>query len=151
MGRSRAMTTPDRAGLQRLAAECVDLVARQFGRHLDGSLASLEELDTVCADLLANGPLNTERLDLWWKLIGAYTGQALVSAYGGEWIVHEKAPGAFAVSVRGMTAFPFAATDRVLRGEPYKSLASFARALPAIEAHAQADPPSKRPAPGGAT
>jgi hypothetical protein len=38
------MTGPDRAGLQRVATECVTLVARQFGRHLDWSLASLDEL-----------------------------------------------------------------------------------------------------------
>lgn len=65
------MTVLDRAGLQRIAAECVTLVARQFGRHLDWSLASLGELDAVCADLLADDPLNAQRLDLWWKLIGA--------------------------------------------------------------------------------
>jgi hypothetical protein len=141
------MTAPDRAVLQHIAAECVDLVARQFGRRLDWSLASLEELDMVCSDLLADGPLNAQRLDLWWRLIGAYTGEALVCAYGGQWIAHEQAPGSFAVSVRGMTAFPFAVTDRVLRAEPYKSLASFARALPVIAARTQADPPNEHPRP----
>jgi hypothetical protein len=133
------MTVPDRAVLQHIATECVDLVARQFGRHLGCSLASLEELDMVCADLLADGPLNAQRLDLCWRLIGAYTGEALVCAYGGQWIAHEQAPGSFAVSVRGMTAFPFAVTDKALRAEPYESLASFARALPAVAARTQAE------------
>jgi hypothetical protein len=141
------MTVPDRAALQHIATECVDLVARQFGRHLDWSLASLEELDTVCADLLADGPLNAQRLDLWWRLIGAYTGEVLICAYGGQWTAHEQDPGSFAVSVQGMTAFPFTVTYRVLRAEPYKSLASFARVLPAVAARTRAAPPREHPAP----
>jgi len=140
------MTVPDRAGLHHIAAECVTLVARQFGRHLDWSLASLDELDAVSADLLADGPLEGERLELWWKLIGAYTGEVLVRVYGGQWITHEQAPGSFAVSVYGMTAFPFAVTDKILRAEPYKSLASFARVLPAVAARTQADTPGEPPA-----
>ncbi len=111
--------------LQDIATECVTLVARQFDRHLDWSLASLVELDAAYDDLLADGPLGDQRLDLWWRLIGAYTGEVLVRVYGGQWVAHEQAPGSFAVSVGGMTAFPFAVTDKVLRAEPYKSLASF--------------------------
>jgi hypothetical protein len=130
-----------------LATECATLVARQFSRHLDWSLASLDELDAVCADLLADGPLNPQRQELWWKLIGAYTGEVLVRVYGGQWITHEQAPGSFAVSVRGMTAFPFAITSKILHAEPYKSLASFARVLPAVAARAQADDPGEQPAP----
>jgi len=48
-----------------------------------------------------------------------------------------------------MTAFPFAVTDKILRAEPYKSLASFARVLPAIATRNQADPPGEQPAPRG--
>jgi hypothetical protein len=143
------MSTPDRAYLQHIATECVALVARQFGRDLDWSLASLDELDAVCADLLADGPLSDERLDLWWKLIGAYTGEVLVRVHGGQWETHEQAPGSFVVSVAGVTGFPFAIAGRVLRGEPYKSLASFARVLPAIAARAQDSPPAEPPAPAG--
>ena len=87
------MTVPDRAGLHHIAAEYVTLVARQFGRHLDWSLASLEELDAVCAGLLADGPLDGGRLELWWKLIGAYTGEVLVRVYGGSGLRTSKAPG----------------------------------------------------------
>ena len=100
------MSAPDRAVLQDIATECVTLVARQFDRHLDWSLASLVELDAACDDLLADGPLGDQRLDLWWRLI-----------------------------------------DKVLRAEPYKSLASFARALPAIAARTQAGPSTESPAP----
>ena len=141
------MTVPDRAGMQGIATECVTLVARQFGRRLDWSLASLDELDAVCGDLLADGPLNPQRQELWWKLIGAYTGEVLIRAYGGQWITHEHAPASPAVSVRGMTAFPFAITAKILHAEPYKSLASFARVLPAVAARAQADEPGEQPAP----
>jgi hypothetical protein len=141
------MSTPDRGELQRIAAECVALVARQFDRHLDWSLASLDDLDAVCAGLLADGPLNAQRLDLWWKLIGAYTGEVLVRVYGGQWVTHEQAPGSFAVSAAGVTAFPFAVADKVLRAEPYKALASFARVLPAIAARTQAGPPGESPVP----
>ena len=142
------MSVPDRADLEHVASECVTLVAGEFDRHLDWSLASLDDLDAVCADLLADGPLGGQRLDRWWKLIGAYTGEVLVRVYGGQWVAHDEAPGSFAVSVNGMTAFPFAVAHKVLSGEPYKSLASFARVLPAIAARAQAAPPGELPAPG---
>ncbi len=93
-------------------------------------------------------------MDLWWKLIGAYSGEVLVRVYGGQWITHEQAPGSFAISVYGITAFPFAITNRILSGEPYKSLASFARVLPAVAARGQADssgpqPPGNLPQPPG--
>lgn len=126
------MTAPDPADPQRLARECVTLVATQFSRHLDWSLNSLDELDTVCEALLVDGPLPEHRLQLWWELIGAYTGEVLIRAHGGQWNIHESSPDALAVSVNGMTAFPFSIAYRVLRGEPFKSLASFGRALPAI-------------------
>ncbi|MFL6072580.1 MAG: hypothetical protein ACJ73S_04200 [Mycobacteriales bacterium] len=122
----------DPDGLRRIAEECAGLVESQFGRQLDWTVDSLAVLDEVCAELLAGGPLAGERLDLWWKLVGAYTGEVLVREYGGQWIAHERAPGAYAVTVSGTTAFPFAVTHRVLSGEPYKSLASFARVLPAV-------------------
>ena len=61
------MSVPERAYLEHVATECVALVASDFDRQLDWSLASLEELDAVCADLLADGPLNDQRMDLWWK------------------------------------------------------------------------------------
>jgi hypothetical protein len=132
MAGSLVMSAPDPANMQRVASECVALVATEYNRRLDWSPDSLAELDDVCASLLADGPLGDQRLELWWKLIGAYTGEVLIQTYGGEWITHDKAPGALAVSVSGVTAFPFGVADRVLHGEPYKSLASFARALPAV-------------------
>ncbi|SCL54345.1 hypothetical protein [Micromonospora chersina] len=125
--------------LHALAGECVDLVSRQFGRRLDWSPESLSTLDEVCADLLADGPLAEERLDLWWRLIGAYTGEVVIRAYAGEWVEHETSPGAPAVSALGVTGFPFGLAARVLDGEPYKSLASFVRALPAIAERAAGD------------
>lgn len=131
------MNSPDRAGLMRVASECVALVGTQYRIRLDWSLDSLAKLDDVCATLLTEGPLSDERLELWCKLIGAYTGEVLIRTYGGEWITHDKAPGAYAVRVRGMTAFPFGVAHRVLRGEPYKSLASFARALPTVADHSR--------------
>jgi hypothetical protein len=73
----------------------------------------------------------------------------VVRVHGGQWVTHEQAPGSFAVSVAGVTGFPFAIADRVLRAEPYKSLASFARVLPAIAAHAEASLPAEPPAPEG--
>jgi hypothetical protein len=126
---STAMTTVDRAGLRAIARECVELVLADFGRELDWSV---EVLDEVSRELLADGPLAGDRLDLWWKLTGAYTGEVVVSAFDGEWITHERADGAYAVQALTVTGFPFALAGRVLSGEPYKSFASFARALPAI-------------------
>jgi hypothetical protein len=118
--------------LEPIAAECVKLVSQQFGRSLDWSVESLAELDAVCVDLLADGPLGEKRLDLWWKLIGAYTGEVLIRAYDGEWLNHESSSGAPGISVLGVTGFPFNIANKVLTGEEFKSLASFARALPAI-------------------
>ncbi|SHG81564.1 hypothetical protein [Streptoalloteichus hindustanus] len=126
------MTTVPVATLRLFAEECVSLVSAQFGRQLDWSVDSLGELDDVCAALLADGPLTEERMDLWWKVIGAYTGEVIVRAYGGQWGEHESALGAFAVLVNGITGFPFAVTEKVLSGESFKSLASFGRSLPAI-------------------
>lgn len=126
------MSALDPTYLQALADECVDLVSRQFGRQLDWSPESLATLDEVCGDLLAEGPLVDERLDLWWRLIGAYTGEVVIRTYGGEWTEHETSPAVPTVSTLGVTGFPFGLAARVLDGEPYKSLASFARALPAI-------------------
>jgi hypothetical protein len=124
--------TVDPEGLRYLASECVALVKAEFGRDLNWELDSLTELDAVCAQLLVHGPLVGERLDLWWKLAGAYTGEVVVHAYEGRWVKHEKAPGAFAVAVEGTVGFPFAVVDRVLRGEPFKSIASFGRVFPHI-------------------
>jgi len=131
-GKITGMTTDPAIGLHNIAAECVSLVATQFGRKLDWSVASLDELDGVCAELLAEGPLEGQRFDLWWKLIGAYTGEVLVRVYGGQWSTHEQTPGAFVVVVSGNTAIPFGIAERVLSGEPFKSLGSFGRVLPTI-------------------
>jgi hypothetical protein len=68
----------------RMAAECMTLVSEQYSRDLDWSVESLIELDEVCAALLADGPLVGERLELWWKLVGAYTGEVVIRAYGGQ-------------------------------------------------------------------
>jgi hypothetical protein len=132
MALSPVMSTDPAISLRDVAMKCLDLVAAQFGRDLDWTLTSLDDLDAVCAELLSEGQLDGQRLDLWWKLVGAYTGEVLVRVYGGQWTTHEKAPGAFAVVVNGTTAFPFGVAERVLSGEPFKSLASFGRALPAI-------------------
>ena len=123
--------------LHQVANECVGLVAEQFGVSLDWSIDSLTALDGVCSDLLADGPLAGPRLDLWWKLVGAYTGEVVVRAYGGSWVRHEQAPGAFAIDALGITGFPFGLADRILSGEPFKSLASFARTLPEIRPRSQ--------------
>ncbi|WP_229749921.1 hypothetical protein [Flexivirga endophytica] len=122
----------ERTELMTIADECVQLVAKQFVTTLDWQLASLEQLDAIADRLLESGPLSAERLDLWWKLIGAYLGEVIIRALDGTWIEHEQAEGAYAVAVLGITGFPFAITARVLQGEPYKSFASFGRSLPAI-------------------
>jgi hypothetical protein len=131
------MGSPDPEAMQRIAGECVKLVSEQFGRQLEWSVAGLAELDEVCAALLADGPLTGQRLDLWWKLVGAYTGEVVIRVYGGQWITDERQSGAPAISALGITGFPFATANRVLSGEPGKSLASFARALPAIAEHSR--------------
>jgi hypothetical protein len=122
--------------LRFVAEQCVDLVAAQFSQQLDWTLDSLVTLDTVCSELLADGPLPEARLELWWKLIGAYTGEVLIQAYGGAWDTHPKSA-APVVLVKGTTAMPFTIAHRVLNAEPYKSLASFGRVFPAIIANSE--------------
>ena len=126
----------DRSGLIEIAEQCVVLVAERFGERLDWTIDSLGRLDHMCAQLLAEGPLSTQRFDVWWKVIGAYLGEVVIRTYDGVWVEHEQAAGAYAVSVLGVTGLPFATTARVLQGEDFKSLASFARSLPAIAARA---------------
>jgi hypothetical protein len=128
---------PDPEAMRGVAAECVRLVAEQFGRQLDWSIASLGELDEVCAALLADGPLAGQRLELWWKLVGAYTGEVVIRLYGGQWINNKSGSGSPAISALGITGFPLATAHRILSGEPFKSLASFARAVPAIAEHSR--------------
>ncbi|MCP2256443.1 hypothetical protein LX15_000126 [Streptoalloteichus tenebrarius] len=125
------MSTIPTTDLRRAAEDCVELVDAQFGRHLDWSVDSLDELDEVCAELLAQGPLDDQRLERWRELVGSYTGEVLIRAYGGRWGAHEQAPGALAVLVEGTAAFPFGVAGKILTGE-FASLASLARALPLI-------------------
>jgi hypothetical protein len=145
------VNTVDPAGLRQVAAECVALVATEHGIRLDWSVDSLAELDDVCAALLADGPLGAERFELWWKLIGAYTGEVLLRTYGGSWTRTDGVPGSLAVSVIGIRALPFGIAARVLRGEPHKSLASFARGVPAVAGGEEESPrlpvdPARQPA-----
>jgi hypothetical protein len=120
--------------LRFVAEQCVSLVADEFSQQLDWSVDSLVTLDDVCAQLLADGPLPEPRLDLWWKLIGAYTGEVLIHAYGGAWSTESGTP---AVVIKGHTAMPFTIANRVLTGEPYKSLTSFGRVFPALLARSE--------------
>lgn len=120
-----------------MAAECVTLVREQFGQDLDWSMASLALLDQVCVSLLAEGPLAGERLELWWQLAGAYTGEVVIRAYRGKWVAAGGTTQAPAIMALGITGFPFATARRVLSGGPGKSLASFARAVPAISSHSR--------------
>jgi hypothetical protein len=126
------MTDVDVDGMRRIAEECVSLVSTEFGQQLDWSLESLATADAVCGELLAGGPLNDARLELWWKLVGAYAGEVLIRAYDGRWIRDDQRD-AIGVSALGVTAFPFSTTLRLLRGDELKSLASLGRALPAIK------------------
>lgn len=70
--------------LREVAEHCVDLVATDHGVQLGWSLQSLSALDGVLQTLAADGPLHADRLDLWWKLVGAYTGEVLITADGGQ-------------------------------------------------------------------
>ncbi|RKE17087.1 hypothetical protein [Streptomyces sp. TLI_171] len=131
-GREQEQGRKQSVTLSFVAEQCVALVADNHGRQLDWSVDGLAELDAVCAELLADGPLAEQRLDLWWQLAGAYTGEVLVRVFGGEWTdggEHSNGP---AVRVLGLTAFPFNTAYGVLLGEESKSLASFARAIPAV-------------------
>jgi hypothetical protein len=126
------MSVRERQTLHDLATECVSAVAEDFGRSLDWSVDSLAVLDEICAELIADGSLEESLKELWFVLVGAYTGEVVVRAYHGQWVPAESAQGMFAVRALDVTGFPFVTALRVLSGEPCKSLVSFARALPAI-------------------
>ncbi len=133
------MPSVDPAPLRDTANECVLLVRAQLGRDLDGTLDGLDALDEVCARLTADGPLVGARLDLWCKLVGAYLGEVVVRAHGGTWIAAPRGSDPYAVRIGRITGFPFTLAGRVLSAEPFKSLASFARSFPAIEAAGSPD------------
>jgi hypothetical protein len=115
--------------VQAYADACVRLVAEQHGRLLTRDLASLEVLDEVCRELVAEGPLGGDRLEFWTALVGAYTGEVLVTTYDGVWVEHDDRWG---VAAFGAVGFPFVTARRLLGGETRKSLAGMGRALPAI-------------------
>jgi hypothetical protein len=121
----------DTEGLRRLATQCVNLVKADFGRDLNFSSESLRDLDAVCAELTVDGPLSGDRLNLWWRCVGAYTGEVVIRAYEGRWITHEMAPGAYAIEAMGSTGFPFGVAHKILRGE-WTSLANFGQVFPAV-------------------
>jgi hypothetical protein len=115
--------------LQAYADACVRLVAEQHGRLLTRDLASLEVLDQVCRELVAEGPLGGDRLEFWTALVGAYTGEVLVATYDGAWVDHDDLWG---VAAFGAVGFPFVTARRLLGGETGKSMAGMGRVLPAI-------------------
>jgi hypothetical protein len=122
--------------LQAYADACVRLVAEQHGRLLTRDLASLEVLDEVCRELVAEGPLGGDRLEFWTALVGAYTGEVLVTAYDGVWVDHDDRWG---VTAFGVVGFPFVTARRLLGGETGKSLASMGRVLPAMVERREAE------------
>jgi hypothetical protein len=122
--------------LQAYADACVRLVAEQHGRLLTRDLASLAVLDDVCRELVAEGPLGGDRLEFWTALVGAYTGEVLVSSYDGVWVDHDDRWG---VTASGVVGFPFVTARRLLGGEAGTSLAGMGRVLPAIIARREAE------------
>ncbi|MBP2471647.1 hypothetical protein JOF53_000519 [Crossiella equi] len=123
------MTTVPTNELHFIATQCADLVHACFDRVLDWTPSSLLVLDEVCAELLAQGPMHQERFELWWKLVGAYTGQVLVENENARWVADDRCPGAYGVRLHTFTARPFTIAEKVLAGEPYKSLSGFADSL----------------------
>ncbi|MFD8480650.1 hypothetical protein [Kitasatospora sp. NPDC059673] len=123
------------AALAFTAEQCVALVADNHRRRLDWTVASLAELDAVCAELNADGPLSDSRMAMWWSLVGAYTGEVMVRCYGGEWTDAGGDSAGHAVRVLGLTSFPFNTAYRVLSGEEGKSLASSVGMIPGISRH----------------
>ncbi|MEV7123613.1 hypothetical protein [Kitasatospora griseola] len=117
------------------AEQCVALVADNHGRQLDWTVASLAELDAVCAELIASEPLGEARMAMWWSLVACYTGEVMVRSYGGEWIDAGEDSAGPAVRVLGLTAFPFNTAHRVLSGEEGKSLASSVGMIPGVSRH----------------
>lgn len=104
------------------------LVASQCGRTPDWQLDSLDDLDAACRQLLADGPLTGERFDLWCKVIGAYLGEVVIGPAAASGSI-TTGPG----RIRGEGQRRhrlFATTERVLEGEPFKSLSSFGRTFP---------------------
>ena len=85
--------TVESEGIAHIAAECVSLAQSEFGAELDWTVESLALLDDLCARLRAEASFVGDRFDLWWKLVGAYTGEVVVRSYDGRWVEHERAPG----------------------------------------------------------
>lgn len=80
----------------------------------------------------------------------SYTGEVLIRAYGGQWVIDERV-GAYGAHTLGVTGFPFSTALRVLTGEEGKSLASMGRSLPHITARGgrRSREHSQQPRPNG--
>lgn len=121
-----------------IAQHCVELVTSTTGRFLDGSAASLVQLDVTCQEL---APLSGRRLALWWLLVGAYTGEVVQAAHDARWTADEREPDALALTERGVLGFPFSLARRVLTAEPFKSLETFERVWPSVVARSAREDP----------
>ncbi len=122
--------------LQRLAAECVQLMENQYDRQPDWSPESHSVLDEVCAPLLADGPLTGERLDLWSTGRRIYRRGCHPDLRRQVDHPRELSQRSWRLRAR-RDRLPFRAATRVLTGEPYKSLTSFMRGLPIVADRSQ--------------
>lgn len=125
---------PDQEPFAEVARECVKLCAKDRGVELQWSIEGLSQLDRVLSEIVAEG-VTADRCRLWTTLAGAFAGEVLIKLYEGKWIQYNGDPAVHLAS--GFTVFPHTTAFRILKGESYKSLATVARGIAAVEARDQ--------------
>lgn len=101
------------AMMQHLAQQAV-VIAKDFGVDLDGSGESLSGVEAILTALQASlrsgeSKPSDDEMAMMCKLWGAYLGEVMRAAVGGEWVLEPppetKAP-APALNIRGSLVFP---------------------------------------------
>ena len=130
--------------MESAAREAVRTARATYGFALDFQEDSLQALETILANEAANlDPSATEAIERAVKMWGAYFGQTVRVAFGGEWNLVTypgKALSLPALTVRGSQLFPLLKVyPRITLGEPenvwtyYQAIRSRLAAVPSEE------------------
>jgi hypothetical protein len=118
-------------------------MARAFAGFVEANLGVRLETDAAAVEWIdgyveANRPLPPEYLDAQSTLVGAFLGECVIAAYGGEWA---RVDGEWAVRFDERNAvFPFAKTRKQWENGAEDSVRSFYEMISVVYPHLQGPP-----------
>ena len=125
------------ARIRRMADDFAAFLERQMGVRLERGPEAVAWLDGYVE---SNRPLPPEHLDAQEMLVGAYLGECVIAAYGGEWAEFD---GQWGVRFDERNAvFPFAKTRKHWENGAEDSIRSFYEMIPVVYAGRVRHPPS---------